>query len=129
LGQKENQTKSESICRVNLLIAESFSWCYKQAGEHANNTRNSSANCATKEIKMSKAIFDYVTKLAEQLSFEERQKLIERLSQPLQSTSAQTVDLYGTWRGKFPQEIDLDETLKEIRSSWQSEWSEKEFRG
>jgi hypothetical protein len=78
---------------------------------------------------MSKAIFDYVTKLAEQLSFEERQELIERLSQPVQSTSAQTVDLYGAWRGKFPQEIDIDEPLKEIRSSWQSEWREEEFRG
>jgi hypothetical protein len=79
---------------------------------------------------MSKAIFNYVTRLAEQLSFEERQKLIEHLSQSAQpSSSPHTVDLYGAWRGKFPEDMDIDTALREIRSQWENEWSEGEFRG
>lgn len=33
----------------------------------------------------------------------------------------QTVDLYGAWRGKFPEDIDLDAELKEIRQAWEKE--------
>lgn len=79
---------------------------------------------------MSKAIFEYVTKLAEQLSFEEREKLIEHLRQPSATKpAAAPASLYGVWRGKFPEDVDIDATLKEIRGEWQKEWSDGEFNG
>lgn len=33
--------------------------------------------------------------------------------------------LYGAWRGKIPPNVDLDAALNEIRSEWQTEWSEE----
>jgi hypothetical protein len=32
--------------------------------------------------------------------------------------------LYGAWRGKFPEDFDVDATLKEIRGEWLKEWEE-----
>lgn len=32
--------------------------------------------------------------------------------------------LHGVWRGLFPEDLDLDAALKEIRSEWLKEWEE-----
>ena len=30
--------------------------------------------------------------------------------------------LYGAWRGKMPEELDIDAALKAIRGEWTAEW-------
>jgi len=35
-----------------------------------------------------------------------------------EARSPQPQSLYGIWKGKFPQELDLDKELAEIRGGW-----------
>ena len=32
--------------------------------------------------------------------------------------------LYGAWKGKVPEDFDLDAALREIRGEWTKEWEE-----
>ena len=34
-------------------------------------------------------------------------------------------DLYGIWKDKFPENVDLDAALREMRQEWELEWDEK----
>lgn len=36
----------------------------------------------------------------------------------------ESVDLYGIWKGKFPDDFDIDAVLYEIRHEWEKEFEE-----
>jgi hypothetical protein len=67
---------------------------------------------------MSAITVEYIEGLAAQLTPSDKQKLVERLKKS-SSEQKRAVDLYGAWRGKFPEDIDLDAELKEIRGMWE----------
>ncbi len=79
---------------------------------------------------MSQTILHQVKQLADQLSFDEKLSLVEYLAQQLRQTetpiatahSKKPQDLYGIWKGKFPDDIDLDSLLHDIRHEWEKEW-------
>jgi len=80
---------------------------------------------------MAEITLEYVEELAGQLSLEDLQMLIDRLKNRLlkddasdASAGRQPLDLYGAWRGRFPDDIDLDAALYEIRHEWEKEWPE-----
>jgi hypothetical protein len=57
--------------------------------------------------------------LLEGLSCDELLALIEHIARRLrQSEERKPQPLYGIWKGKFPQDADIDTVLKEIRSQW-----------
>lgn len=73
---------------------------------------------------MSEATLEQVTRLADRLSFEEKLFLVEHLAQSLRQTQQERKpqDLRGIWRGHFPEDFDIDSTLKDIRHEWEKEW-------
>ncbi len=80
---------------------------------------------------MAEITLEYVEEIAGQLSLEDLQKLIDHLKSRLLKLDGsaalaerQPLDLYGAWRGRFPDDIDLDAALSEIRQEWEKEWPE-----
>lgn len=80
---------------------------------------------------MSQAILEYVTKLADHLSAEEKLRLVEHLAKSLQQEQSKPQEqsesrqsLRGIWRGYFPEDFDVEAALKEIRHEWEKEWPE-----
>ena len=73
---------------------------------------------------------DYVEALAFQLSAEEQQLLAEHLTSQTKNGSAKNrveplrEDLYGLWRGKFPDDLDIEKGIREIRDEWKKELEE-----
>jgi hypothetical protein len=78
-----------------------------------------------------------VTHLADQLSTEEQQALVDHLSRRISAPAVgEPVDatvsgldrppksLYGIWEGHFPEDFDVDAVLHEIRHEWEKEWPE-----
>lgn len=62
-----------------------------------------------------------VTKLAERLTAAEQLALVEHLAHGLRSTAAserKPIDLYGAWKGKFPEDIDVVSDIRQIRDGW-----------
>jgi hypothetical protein len=76
---------------------------------------------------MAEITLEQVEALAHQLPVEEQRLLAERLALQLNAQAAaperQYQDLYGIWRGKFP-DFDLDAALYEIRHEWEQELEE-----
>ncbi|MBI3304071.1 MAG: hypothetical protein HYZ72_18560 [Deltaproteobacteria bacterium] len=62
--------------------------------------------------------------LLDDLSPEELLTLIERIAQRLRQAERKPQPLYGVWKGKFPEDADIDEALKEIRSQWTGDFEE-----
>ncbi len=78
---------------------------------------------------MPNTTLEQVTRLAEQLPTDEQSRLIKHLLHNLRAArgkSDATPDLYGAWQGKFPEDIDLDAELAEIRGEWLKELDEIE---
>jgi hypothetical protein len=80
---------------------------------------------------MSQANLEYVTKLADQLSDEDKVSLVEHLTKALHDAPGEVVpparspqSLRGVWQQHFPEDFDVDAALTEIRSEWQKEWPE-----
>ncbi len=78
---------------------------------------------------MAEITLEYIEELAGQLSLEDLQKLIDHLKNRLLKSGGsialagrQPLDLYGAWRGRFPD--DIDAALSEIRHEWEKEWPE-----
>ena len=68
---------------------------------------------------------EQIEALLEDLSREEQLILIERIARQLRhSERSEPQPLYGMWRGKFPEDADIDEALQEIRDQWQKEVEE-----
>ena len=61
-------------------------------------------------------------RLALALPAEERRELIQRLAQSLSERSGSSGrDLFGIWRGRFPDSFDVDAALREIRGQWRDD--------
>lgn len=80
---------------------------------------------------MQDVTLEYVEHLADQLSISDQRALATRLTEQLQNgqptapnEQRQPQDLYGIWRGYFPDDIDIDAALFEIRHEWEEEWPE-----
>jgi len=73
---------------------------------------------------MSEATLKHVTLLVDQLSYEDKQFLVEHLTQSMNQAQQERKpqDLYGIWRGHFPEDFDIDSALKAIRHEWEKEW-------
>jgi hypothetical protein len=67
---------------------------------------------------------EQVDTLLATLSREELLTLIEKIVQRLRQVECKPQPLYGVWKGKFPEEADIDDTLQEIRSQWREEIEE-----
>jgi hypothetical protein len=67
---------------------------------------------------------EQVDMLLETLSREELLTLIEKITQRLRQVERKPQPLYGVWKGKFPEEADIDDALQEIRSQWCEEIEE-----
>jgi len=76
---------------------------------------------------MSETALMRIERLLDQLTLEEQiavvQQLAGRLRQAVQPK--QPRDLYGAWRGRFPDDFDLDAALSDIRHEWEREWATK----
>jgi len=70
-----------------------------------------------------------VEDLIDQLSPSEQALLMERLARRVRLTVLSPVlparDLYGAWKAKFPEDLDLDAALSEIREEWTNEWDQE----
>jgi hypothetical protein len=84
---------------------------------------------------MTDTTLEYLKRVVDGLSVEDRLSLIEhvakklRLTQSAGSSSGQEeqrtpLDLYGVWRDHFPADLDIDAALQEIRHEWEKEWPE-----
>jgi uncharacterized protein YceH (UPF0502 family) len=63
--------------------------------------------------------------LLEGLSRDELLALIEHIARRLRQREERTPQpLYGIWKGKFPEDADIDAALKEIRQQWQEDFEE-----
>ena len=75
---------------------------------------------------MSESEFEQARRMAESLSLVDRVALIEELAHSLGRESADEQptrlrSLRGAWRGRFPDDADLDSALHEIRTEWEKE--------
>ena len=67
----------------------------------------------------------HIEALLEELSPDELLALIEFIARRLrQREERKPQPLYGIWRGKFPEDADIDATLKEVRNQWQEDVEE-----
>jgi len=68
---------------------------------------------------------DQIEALLETLSRDELLALIEHIARRLrQGEERKPQPLYGIWKGKFPEDVDVDTALKEIRQQWQEDFGE-----
>jgi hypothetical protein len=77
---------------------------------------------------MSTSNRDQIEALLEGLSRDELLGLIEHIARRLrQSEGRKPQPLYGIWKGKFPEEADIDTALREIRSQWREDFGERDM--
>jgi hypothetical protein len=68
---------------------------------------------------------DQIEALLDELSRDELLALIEHIARRLRLREERKPQpLYGIWRGKFPEDADIDATLKEVRHQWQGDFEE-----
>jgi hypothetical protein len=61
----------------------------------------------------------HIEPLLDKLSPDELLGLIEYIARLLrQREERKPQPLYGIWQGKFPEDADIDATLKEVRDQW-----------
>jgi len=67
-------------------------------------------------------VLEHIKNLSHSLTPKQRKELAKYLEEP-KSKPVQTkpVSLRGSWKGKFPDDIDLDALLREIRDEWKEE--------
>jgi hypothetical protein len=76
-------------------------------------------------MPMSQSPRQQIEALLDTLPREEQSRLIEDIADRLRQTETrQPPSLYGIWKGKVPEDLDLDQALKEIRSEWLEELEE-----
>ena len=73
---------------------------------------------------MQSAKQEQVDELLARLSREELLTLLEQIAQRLRQAEHPPKVLYGIWKGKFPQEVNIDDALQEIRSQWKEDIEE-----
>ena len=77
---------------------------------------------------MSSSTLHQVERLLDQLTSGEQAILLENLARRMRLVVSHPFpprDLYGIWKDKFPQNVDVGAALREIRQAWKLEWSEK----
>lgn len=67
---------------------------------------------------------EQVDTLLATLSREELLTLLEKIAHRLRQVERTPQPLYGIWKGKFPEETDIDDALPEIRNQWREEIEE-----
>jgi len=67
---------------------------------------------------------EQIDTLLETLNREELLTLLETIAQRLRQVERKPQPLYGVWKGKFPEEANIDDALREIRSQWREESEE-----
>ena len=67
---------------------------------------------------------EQIDTLLETLNREELLTLLEKTAQRLRQVERKPQPLYGVWKGKFPEEANIDDALREIRSQWREESEE-----
>ena len=67
---------------------------------------------------------EQIDELLASLSREELLTLLEQIAQRLRQAEHPPQVLYGVWKGKFPEEANIDDALQEIRSQWKKEIEE-----
>ncbi len=81
-------------------------------------------------LEQTSATLEHIEQLADQLSLQQQNELVRHLLANLrhadQKEASHTASLFGRWRGKFPEDIDLDKELTEIRHEWLKELDESE---
>ena len=68
-----------------------------------------------------------VTTLADKLSPNEKIKLVKHLAISLENTPLEKKkpqSLRGSWKGKFPEDINVEAMIREIRDEWKEELDE-----
>ena len=73
------------------------------------------------------SVLEQVTQMADRLSPPEQLRLVEHLAKQLQTQTFEakkTQSLYGIWRGKFPEDADIEADIREIRDEWKKELEE-----
>ena len=75
--------------------------------------------------------FEHIKQLAGNLTPAEKEILVHYLVEANGEQPAQEKpqSLRGDWADAFPQDLDVDAELKEIRGEWKKEWHEDEFVG
>ncbi len=72
-------------------------------------------------------VLETVTEMADRLSPSEQLRLVEHLAKRLQTKSSdkkKPQSLRGIWKGKFPEDIDIEADIREIRDEWKKEFDE-----
>ena len=71
-------------------------------------------------------VLEHIKDLTQTLSAKEREELAAYLEKPEPDAhpKKEIKSLRGSWKGKFPEDFDLDAELKEIRSEWEKEIEE-----
>lgn len=67
-------------------------------------------------------VLEHIKQLAHSLTPKQRAELAKYLQKPNgKPVNKKPVSLRGSWKGKFPDDIDLDALLREIRDEWKEE--------
>lgn len=72
-------------------------------------------------------ILEEVTALADKLSPSEKIRLVKHLAISLENDAFEKKrpqSLRGTWKGKFPENFDVEKEIREIRDEWKKELDE-----
>ena len=72
-------------------------------------------------------IMEEVTALADKLSPSEKIKLVKHLAISLEKTTFEKKkpqDLRGIWKGKFPEDFDVEAEIREIRDEWKKKFED-----
>lgn len=72
-------------------------------------------------------VLEKVTQMAERLSPPEQLQLVEHLAKRLRTQTLgakKPQSLRGSWKGKFPEDIDVEADIREIRDEWKKELDE-----
>ena len=67
-------------------------------------------------------VLEYIKQLSNTLTPQQRAELAKYLEKPNGKTEpGKRVSLRGIWKGKFPDDVDTEALLREIRSEWKEE--------
>ncbi len=72
-------------------------------------------------------ILKEVTALADKLSPSEKIRLVKHLAISLENSTLekkQPQSLYGSWKGKFPEDFDVEKEIREIRGEWKKKFDD-----
>lgn len=83
----------------------------------------------SENLEQTSPTLEHIEQLAEQLSVADKLALVEHLARKLRRAEFEKgapQSLRGAWKGKFPEGIDLDKEIAEIRGEWLKELDEME---